>query len=132
MSQPPSAPPPPPPPEYGGYGGYGGEGYGGGGYGGQDPYGQPYQPGGQTSTKAIVALVLGIVGLFFCGLFVGIAALIVGRGAVRQIDESGGRLTGRGMATAGWVLGLIDLVLNVIGIIYVLLFVVGSSTTSSG
>lgn len=121
MSQPPSAPPPPPP-EYGGYGGYGG----------QDPYGQPYQPGGQTSTKAIVALVLGIVSFFVCGLILSIPAIILAQSARREIDASGGRIGGRGLATAGFVLGIINLVLSVLAIIFVLLFVVGSGTTSSG
>jgi hypothetical protein len=121
MSQPPSAPPPPPP-EYGGYGGYGG----------QDPYGQPYQPGGQTSTKAIVALVLGIVSFFVCGLILSIPAIIIAQSARREIDASGGRICGRGMATAGFVLGIINVVISVLAIIFVLLFVVGSGTTSSG
>lgn len=108
MSQPPSAPPPPPPPEYGGYGG-------------QDPYGQPYRPGGQTSGKAIAALVLGLISIVACGIFTGIPAFIVGRSAVREIDASGGRLGGRGMATAGWVIGLIEIVLGIIGIIVVII-----------
>jgi hypothetical protein len=126
MSQPPSAPPPPPP-EYGGYGGYGG----GGGYGGRDPYGQPYQPGGQTSTKAIVSLVLAIVSFFVCGLILSIPAIIVAQSARREVDASGGRIGGRGLATAGFILGVINVVISVIAIILVLIFVVGAGTSST-
>ena len=117
MSQP---PPPPPPPEYGQPYGQGGQPYGQG----QPGYGQP-----QSSTRAVVALVLGIVGLFFCQLFVGIAAIVVARSAVKEVDASGGRLGGRGMATAGWILGVVDIVLAVIGIlVFLLLFATGNTT----
>ncbi|HET8602922.1 MAG TPA: DUF4190 domain-containing protein [Marmoricola sp.] len=116
MSQP---PPPPPPPEYGQPYGQGGEPYGPG----QPVYGQP-----QSSTKAIVALVLGILGLVGCGIIAGIPALIVGRSAVKEIDASGGRIGGRGMATAGWVLGVVEIVLAVIGgIVLAVIFASGSA-----
>lgn len=124
-------PPPPPPPEYGQGGQPYGQPYG------QQPYGQapgqydqPWGQPQQSSSKAVVALVLGIVGLFFCQLLVGIAALVVGRNAVREIDASGGRLGGRGMATAGWILGLVDLVLGVLAVIFVIV-VLGTGNSSS-
>src|SRR4051794_8995083 len=56
---------PPPPPGYGGYGGYGGAG----GYGGPP----------KNSSKAVWALVLGILGLLCCGFFTGIPAIILGK-----------------------------------------------------
>lgn len=120
MSQPPSAPPPPP--DYGGYGGYGGQG----------PYGQPYQPSGQTSTKAIVSLVLAIVSFFVCGLILSIPAVFLGRSAQREIDASGGRLGGRGLATAGFILGIVNVVISVLVIIFVLVFVVGARGITTG
>jgi hypothetical protein len=114
-----STPPPQQPP--GGYGSYGGgtpppppPGYGGSGYGGPG-YGAP-----QTNKKSIWALVLGIVGLLCCGLFAGIPALILGRQAQKEIDASAGAQTGRGMATAGFVLGIIAIVWTVIYLILVL------------
>jgi hypothetical protein len=118
----PPPPPPPPPPSYGDYQG-GQQGYGQQGYGQQGGYGQPpgYQPPGapggygqpqQTSPLAIVSLVLGIVGLLCCTLFVlGIAAVVTGYMARKQIAESQGRLKGGGMATAGLVLGAVSIVL---------------------
>jgi hypothetical protein len=132
------------PPPGGGYGspppggGYGapppGGGYGGpppgGGYGGPPPgggYGSApppppggYGPGGygapQTDQKAVWALVLGILGVVCCGFFTGIPALILGKSSQKSIDASGGRLTGRGMATAGFVLGIISIVFGLIGL----------------
>ena len=103
-------PPPPPPPGGGGYGaapppppGYG-PGPGG--------YGAP--PG--SNKKAIWALVLGILGLLCCGVL-GIPAIILGKQAQNEIDGSGGMQTGRGMATAGFVLGIIACVWLVVAII---------------
>ncbi len=108
-----SAPPPPPPP-----------GDGSGGYGAPPPgggYGAPPPPGGYapsgTNTKSVWALVLGIVGMLCCGFFAGIPAIILGRSAQSEIDASGGIQGGRGLATAGFVLGIIACVLGVIGII---------------
>ena len=87
-------PAPPPPPGYGQ----------GPGYGGQPP---------GTNKKAIWALVLGILGLLCCGIL-GIPAIILGKQAQNEIDTSGGMQTGRGMATAGFVLGIIACVLLVV------------------
>jgi hypothetical protein len=90
-----SAPPPPP-------------GYGYGGYGSQ--------PAGNNK-KAIWSLVLGILGIVCCGFFTGIPALILGKQAQSEIDASGGAQTGRGLATAGFVLGIISIVFGIIGVI---------------
>jgi hypothetical protein len=57
-----------------------------------------------TNGFAIASLVLGIVWIYFLG---SILALIFGYVARRQIDESDGLQSGRGMATAGIVLGWI-------------------------
>lgn len=104
----------PPPP--------GGDQYGQPPSGGQ--YGQP-QPGygapQPTNKKAIWALVLGILGIVCCGFFTGIPALILGNNAKKEIDAGQG--TGRGMATAGVVLGWISIAF---GIIYIILVATGN------
>ena len=113
--------PPPPPP--GGYGPPGG-GYGppGGGYGSPPPP-PGYGPGGgygappANNKKALWALILGILGLLCCGFFTGIPAIILGKQGQNEIDASGGTQQGRGMATAGFVLGIIALIWMVISII---------------
>lgn len=88
--------PPPPPPQYG------------------SP--APGQPAG-SNKKAIWALVLGILGLVCCGIVTGIPALILGNTAKKEIDASGGAQTGRGMAQAGFILGIISIVWTVLAII---------------
>lgn len=61
----------------------------------------------QNANGATTALVLGILSLLLCGIFTGIPAMITARRATREIDQSQGRLGGRGLATAGFVTGLI-------------------------
>jgi hypothetical protein len=79
----------------------------------------PY-PVPTTSGKAVASLVLGIVGLALCGPFAAIPAIIVGRSAQREIDASGGWQTGSGLATAGIVLGWIEVALMVAALFLVL------------
>ena len=90
-----SAPPPPPDPSYG-------YGYG---------YGAP-----RTSQKAVWSLITGLIGLICCAP-AGIVAIILGNSAKKEIAASGGAETGAGMAQAGFILGIIALVLMVLGII---------------
>lgn len=130
----PGSTPPPPPPGYGaapppppGYGS-GDAGYGGG-YGGPAYAGPP-----RNSSKAVAALVIGIVSpvLGFCcaiiGL-VGIVAVVLGRSAQKEIALSMGALTGEGMAKAGVVLGIIGSVIGVLmTILNVFLLLNGDST----
>lgn len=61
-------------------------------------------PAAHTNGMAIASLVLGIVWLYGIG---SILALIFGYMGKAEIDRSGGRETGRGMAIAGIVLGWI-------------------------
>lgn len=60
----------------------------------------------RTNGMAIASMVLGIVWIYGIGA---ILALIFGYKARREIDASGGTQTGRGMATAGIVLGWIGI-----------------------
>jgi len=86
----------------------------------QQNFQQPYQ----TSTLAIVSLVLGIVSWFLLPLLGAIVAVITGHMAKREIRDSQGRLTGDGMATVGLVLGYLQLVLSVCGICFAVIFIV--------
>lgn len=56
--------------------------------------------------RATTALVLGILGLVVCGVAAPLA-WATGRRALAEIDASQGRLGGRWMAQAGYVLGVI-------------------------
>jgi hypothetical protein len=58
--------------------------------------------------RATAALVVGIVG-FCIPLLGGIASIILGTSSRKRIDSSAGRLSGRGMAVAGVVLGAVQI-----------------------
>jgi hypothetical protein len=78
---------------------------------GGSPYGAP-PPARASSAKAVWSLVCGIVGLACFGIILGPVAIILGRQAQREGQPGG-------MAKAGEILGYVDLVLFVIGIIIV-------------
>ncbi len=74
----------------------------------------PVAPG-ETSTSGVA------VAAFLCSLLdLWIAAIPLGIHARRQIDQSGGRKTGRGFATAGIVIGVIGMVASVILVIAII------------
>lgn len=91
----------------------------------EQPPPQGTEPGGWTQTpdgrwvhaaptasgKATAALVLGIVGLVLCPLVCSVLALVFGYQGRKEIDVSGGRISGRGLAIAGIVLGWVGLVI---------------------
>jgi prepilin-type processing-associated H-X9-DG protein len=58
----------------------------------------------RTSGKAVASLVLGLLSLV-CTLFTGIPAIILGALGLSDIERSQGQIKGKGMATAGIVLG---------------------------
>lgn len=78
----------------------------------------PVTTGGDTNGKAIASLVFGILWMFGLG---SILAVVLGHMAKREIDRSGGRQGGRGIAVAGLILGW----LGVAGIIGFILLTAG-------
>lgn len=75
-----------------------------------------YAPPPPNSTMAIVSLVAGILGWTFVPLIGSIVAVITGHMAKKEIKESGGRIGGDGLATAGLILGYIALGLSILGV----------------
>ena len=65
-----------------------------------------------SSSKAVTALILGIVSLLCppLGLITGLVAIIVGALALRDISRSKGALGGNGMAVTGLILGILSFV----------------------
>ena len=60
-------------------------------------------------------MILGIIGLVLCFTFVpSLLALIFGIIAARQIKRSAGAVTGSGLARAGWIMGLIGLIVGAV------------------
>jgi hypothetical protein len=72
------------------------------------PY-QPYQAAApampKTNGLAIASLVLGLVWVYWIG---SILAIVFGAIAIKQINQSRGWQTGKGMAIAGLVLGIVE------------------------
>jgi hypothetical protein len=68
-------------------------------------------------------MILGIVGVVICG-FTAPFALVIGRRAMNEIDASGGTLGGRGMAQAGFILGIVGSVFLVLGLLYVVVLII--------
>jgi len=77
-------------------------------------YGPP--AGASKNNIGVWALVLGILSLVCFGLLAGIPAIILGNNGKKAAAQ--GLATNRGMAQAGFVLGIIGTVLSLIGIIY--------------
>jgi hypothetical protein len=82
-----------------------------------DSYRQPPpMTRGGPSSRATTALVLGILGLLCCGLL-GIPAMIIGKQEMNNIDQGLAPVEGRGLAQAGFILGIVALVLFGVGIV---------------
>ncbi len=67
--------------------------------------------------KGTLVLVLGIVGLVCCSP-AGIAAFFIARPAMAEIDANPGRYNNRGLVQAGYILGIIAMVIFVLSILW--------------
>lgn len=81
----------------------------------QQPNNTYYAPP-PTSTMAIVSLIASILGWTIVPVIGSIVGVITGHMAKKEIRESGGRLGGDGLATAGLIIGYIALGFSVLGI----------------
>jgi hypothetical protein len=88
-------------------------------YGGHSAYGVPAEP----HPQALTALVLGLIGVAIMPP-VGIAGMVLGGRARRQIDERPHAYSNRGIATAGYVLGIVSLVFTALWALFIILIVV--------
>ena len=88
---------------------------------------QPAVP--PNAPNAVLALVLGIIGIVLCPLC-GPFAWKFGSDSERAADASGGTLGGRGLATAGKILGIISTVLMTIYIV-LLIVLIGFGVSNS-
>lgn len=82
----------------------------------------------QTNGKSVAALVLGILSIAvpYIGFILGIIAIVLGNRARHVIDQNGE--SGRGLAVAGFVCGIVGLCLW--GLI-ILLIIIGLATFMS-
>jgi hypothetical protein len=70
--------------------------------------------------RGTLILVLGILGLVFCGPL-GIAAWIMGSGDLKQIDAGTMDPSGRGTTNAGKICGMIATILMILGVVVAIL-----------
>ena len=75
------------------------------------PYIPPVMP--HNSTMAIISLIGGIAGWTVLPFIGSIVAIITGHMAKSEIKKGGGMVTGNGMATAGLILGYLNIALGV-------------------
>jgi hypothetical protein len=131
--------PPQPPPGDPQSGQYGQPGPGEPPYG-QPPYGQPgahpQQPAGAyaqppNAPGAVLSLVLGLISVLTCITILGPFAFVQGRKAEAAVEASGGAYGGKGIATAGKILGIIGTVFLVLTVLFVLLIVITGSYSAN-
>jgi hypothetical protein len=75
---------------------------------------QQYQ---KDSGTAIASLICGIAAYLIIPFFGALAAIILGHIAISQINASNGMFKGKGMATAGLVLGYVQIGLGILIIV---------------
>lgn len=96
------------------------------------PLGYPAPP--PDHPQATLILVLGVLGLAFCGILAPFAWW-KGRNALAEIDASEGRIGGRGLVYAGYVMGIIGTVIIgvslLIGLVAVVIVVIAALASSS-
>ena len=67
--------------------------------------------------RGTLILILGILGIFCCGIFTAIPAIIMGSGDLKAMDAGTMDPAGRGNTNAGKICGIIGCVLFVLGIV---------------
>jgi hypothetical protein len=134
-------PPPPPPPIAPGYPPVAPPSWSPGSYpaypgGPPAAYGYPGSAG--TDGYATASLVCSIIALpaAFCygipAIALGLVGFFLGRSSLKRIRASGGFKAGQGIATAGWIIGIIAAVLGVLALIlYVGIFVLAAMSSAT-
>jgi len=84
----------------------------------------------RDSTLAIVSLIAGIVGWTIVPFIGSIVAVITGHLAKKEIRESGGTMTGDGMALAGLILGYTMIGVVLLVVIVAVVFIVAIAPTT--
>jgi hypothetical protein len=100
------------------------------GYGPVPQPGAPVTPYGgarpETETKSVVALICAVASFVAFPLVPAIAALVLARSAQRDIDASGGRLSGHGLNTAARVIAWVNIALCAVVVLVVVAIVVAA------
>jgi hypothetical protein len=104
-----------------------------------------YQPAGygyqqapapaQTSSNAVIAIILAALSWAFCPIIAAIVALIFAHQASKEIEASGGRIQGQGLVTASrWVawinIGLFAAMIVIGGFVLLLVAIAGGMSSN--
>ena len=96
----------------------------------QQPYTTiPSQP--KDSTMALLSMIFGISAYVILWLIGAIVAVILGHLAKKEIKNSAGMLKGNGMATAGLILGYVQIGLFVLSVCVITILALTSGSISS-
>lgn len=86
----------------------------------------------KTSGLAIASLVCGITAWTILPIFLtAIAAVITGHMAKKQIKAGGGTISGNGMATAGLILGYVNIALFIVAACAISFLMINSTSINS-
>ena len=88
----------------------------------------PGSQGGTPPQGATTIFIFGLLGIVVCGIL-GIVAWVQGNSYRRACQEQGVEL--EGLATAGWILGIIASVLLIVGVLFGLLWILLLASTMS-
>jgi hypothetical protein len=92
-------------------------------------------PTGQTSSNAIVALILAVVSWAVCPIIPAIVALVLAASAAKEIAASGGRIQGQGLVTAARIVSWVNIgiwaAVLVIGAFFLMLALVAGGLDSA-
>jgi hypothetical protein len=102
------------------------------------PAGYGYQqapPPAQTSSNAVIAIILAALSWAFCPIIAAIVALIFAHQASKEIEASGGRIQGQGLVTASrWVawinIGLFAAMIVIGGFVLLLVAIAGGMSSN--
>ena len=102
------------------------------------PAGYAYQqqaPAAQTSSNAVIAIILAALSWAFCPIIAAVVALIFAHQASKEIEASGGRVQGQGLVTAArWVawinIGLVAAMLVIGGFVLLLVAIAGGMSSN--
>ena len=70
--------------------------------------------------RAVLILVLGILSFVGCGIFTAIPAWVMGNADLKDMETGAMDPSGRGMTSAGKILGMIACILTIIGFVVVM------------
>ena len=87
---------------------------------------EPSSQGGTPPTGATSIFIFGLLGILICGIL-GIVAWVQGNSYRQACQEQG--VEPEGLATAGWVLGIIATLLLIVQIGIIILVIAGSAAT---